>query len=343
MSIEKKYFEWNYHYITLGDALLYACPSHNIKEPTCRLPFLYAFNPSTSHLAVNPSSSNLAIISSTSQLEHSSLTPLGILPQSTLISHLSRPNLFNDFFHSWAQNSDKPSLQKPPPPFHLTPPISPAQPLSDKPIYCQLNQPSYPKTNRKITSHTHSKFRPYALTRPRTAALSSSLHSPSQLPFPTNPVPQTSPSTNTIPALSLFPHSPSQLPFTTNQTPQTSALPYTVPAILSKGKGKSKLILGDDVVPLTQLKKSRCRQKVFVNSLSDLETTILSLIKLQDASLVKGLVHKFLTSPLLGTLGQNLEGMPLPGYPFAPNVYEDQKVFQCRSSPIRLLRQYSRF
>jgi hypothetical protein len=104
----------------------------------------------------------------------------------------------------------------------------------------------------------------------------SSPHSPSQLPFPTNPAPQTSPNTNTIPALFLSPHSPSQLPFTTNQTPQAGTLPYTVPAILCRGKGKSKLVLGNDDIPLAQLKKI----KMWTESLCKF------LIRLRDYSII---------------------------------------------------------
>jgi hypothetical protein len=60
----------------------------------------------------------------------------------------------------------------------------------------------------------------------------------------------------------------------------SSASPYPIPFILSRGKGKSKLILNDDDIPLAQLKKSKYRQHVSVNYLSELEFVALSLTEL---------------------------------------------------------------
>ena len=122
----------------------------------------------------------------------------------------------------------------------------------------------------------------------------------------------------TIPALSL-PHS------TASQVSNISASLYKVPAIFSRGKGKSKLVIDDDDVPLAQLKKSRCGQKDYVTSLLDLEMAALSLTELHHAFPVKGPVHQLLTSPFLG---RNLEGKPLPGFPFAPMGIDDKKMSQ---------------
>lgn len=80
-----------------------------------------------------------------------------------------------------------------------------------------------------------------------------------------------------------------------------------------------------DDVPLAQFKKSRYGQKDFVTPLSDLEAAAISLTELQHVFPVKGPIHQFLTSPFLG---RNLDGKHLPGFPFAPVGFDDQKVFQ---------------
>jgi hypothetical protein len=114
---------------------------------------------------------------------------------------------------------------------------------------------------------------------------------------------------------------PPTLPyFTTSHGSIVSASPYQVPAIFSKGRGKLKLIIDDDDVPLVQLKKLRYGQKDYVTRLLELEAATLSLTQLQHAFPVKGLVHQFLTNPFLG---RNLEGKHLHGFPLAPMGFDD--------------------
>jgi hypothetical protein len=61
----------------------------------------------------------------------------------------------------------------------------------------------------------------------------------------------------------------------------SSSPPFSIPAIILRGKGKSKLILDEDDIPLAQLKKLKHGQQVSVNSISELESVALSLTELQ--------------------------------------------------------------
>jgi hypothetical protein len=136
-----------------------------INDADC-LPYLLAQYPPNPHPTVNSPSLHPVVYSPPSQQDRSSHAYTYFLPHSTLLSQLSKPNLFNEFLNSWALNQDNPSLHKPFPPFHLTFPISQAHSILVKPTYSQPAQPSYPKSKHKIATHTHSCFRPYPLTRP---------------------------------------------------------------------------------------------------------------------------------------------------------------------------------
>ena len=156
-------------------------------------------------------------------------------------------------------------------------------------------KPTYPKSSRKLTSHTHSRFRPYDLSRHHSPASSTPSFSAST-PLTLRPHPNTSPvsslsattkchvhcliDSSPIP----FPPKPNSSPSlsasnflpTTNAAPTqdhnitviSSSSPYPILAILSRGKGKSKLILDEDDIPLTQLKKSNiwttCSCQLFI-------------------------------------------------------------------------------
>jgi hypothetical protein len=80
--------------------------------------------------------------------------------------------------------------------------------------------------------------------------------------------------------VSLSPQSSAQSSISINQALQSGPHSYTAPTIISKGKGKSKLALDDDEVPLALLKKQKCGYKVPSTSLSDIEVVTISLIKL---------------------------------------------------------------
>lgn len=144
-----------------------AYPYPFINEASCRPPHLFAQYFSTSFPPITTTPSHLTV-SSALQQTRPSLAHTEFLPHSTLLSHLSKPNLFNEFLNSWAQNIDNPSLPRPPPPFHLVPPLSQAHTHTVKPISNKIIQPSYPKSTHKITTHAHSRFRPYPITRSST-------------------------------------------------------------------------------------------------------------------------------------------------------------------------------
>jgi hypothetical protein len=80
--------------------------------------------------------------------------------------------------------------------------------------------------------------------------------------------------------VSLSSHSSTQSAIFINKTLQLSPQSYTIHTIISKGKGKSKLPLDDDDVPLALLKKQRCGYKAPSTSLFDIEVAALSLTKL---------------------------------------------------------------
>jgi hypothetical protein len=101
---------------------------------------------------------------------------------------------------------------------------------------------------------------------------------------------------------------------TCSQTPfKNTSLPFEIPAIISKGKGKSKLLLNDDDLPLVQLKKLKTDKQVSDSSISDssdIESAAFSLTKLHGDQFYKGPVHKFLTSPILDSHGKFVDFMP---------------------------------
>jgi hypothetical protein len=121
---------------------------------------------------------------------------------TSLLTHLSKPNLFNNFLNTWAQNQDNSTLLKPPPSFNISPPNAQAQhfksttnattktfaailakPTSPQQTYSALHashadpvqaspnttlpaQQPYQKTTHKITGHSNSRFKPYSTIRP---------------------------------------------------------------------------------------------------------------------------------------------------------------------------------
>jgi hypothetical protein len=102
-------------------------------------------------------------------------------------------------------------------------------------------------------------------------------------------------------------------PTSSSVSPNPSSICFAVLAIISRGKGKSKLILDEDDLPLAQLKKLKTERHISDSSISDLESAAFSLTKLQGDPYFKGPVHKFLTSPLLGSQGQMVDFMPTYG------------------------------
>jgi hypothetical protein len=149
------------------------------------MPFLYAFMPSTIQLAPSHSSRSSTMPTySTYFLTHEPINPYML---NVNVPTPSKTNLFTDFLQSWAQNPANPSLlNKPPTPFHLTPQFTQAQQLNEKPTTCMH---SYPKPNRKISSHTHSHFRPYEHSRPLSATTKSpplSATTKNNVPFTTS-------------------------------------------------------------------------------------------------------------------------------------------------------------
>jgi hypothetical protein len=102
-------------------------------------------------------------------------------------------------------------------------------------------------------------------------------------------------------------------PTSSSVSPNPSSISFAVLAIISRGKGKSKLILDEDDIPLAQLKKLKTERQVSDSSISDIDSAAFSLTKLQGDPYFKGPVHKFLTSPLLGSQGQMVDFMPAYG------------------------------
>jgi hypothetical protein len=266
---------------------------------------------------------------------------------TALLTHLTKPNMFNNFLNTWAQNQDNPSLLKPPPSFHLSPSNTQAQPFKTttnslaatkptrptspqhtlpysalqishaEPVHSSPNsilpaQQSYPKTNHKISSHTHSRFKPYFIVRPpSTMGFLSQQHMPlpSQQPLISEPI-------TSIHLANLHPYcnSPSlpqhhKKPFSARasmesfspQSSPNSTISYTLPAIISKSKGKTKMSYDDDDVPLALLKKQRLDSTDYYSPLSDVEVAAISLTNLQHATPIRGPVYDFLNTPLLGT------------------------------------------
>jgi hypothetical protein len=271
--------------------------------------YLYPFSPNVTQLAPNSvSRSNLTTN------PHDISSPGSL---NSLMPHAS--GLFNTFLNTWSKNPANPSLlDKAPSPFQLC--SNPNQSTSSAgPI---IPHPLDKNFSRKLSTHKHSWFRPYESSWP--------LHAVSSFPPPINhpvsysyddlssptPLPHIAPSTHTRKNET----TPITIPPSTFNPPTSSfvslissSISFAVPTIISKGKGKSKLILDDDDLPLAQLKKLKTKRHVSDSSNSDLESAVFSLTKLQDDPYFKGPIHKFLTSPLFGSQGQMVDFMPAYG------------------------------
>jgi hypothetical protein len=238
--------------------------------------YLYQFTPTTTQLA--PSSTSRS---------HPTTKPLDISPAgsfSSLMPHAS--GLFNTFLHTWAQNPNNPSLlDKAPSPFQVGSKANQSNPSFVEPIskhHLDL------QLNRKLSIHKHSRFRLYELSRPLNAISSSSLptklHGPHFLdvPHPLSPITlnTTALSSQIEKNVTLPPTNSPSILNTSNCSPVTtkpSSLSFDVPAIISQGKGKSKLILDEDDLPLAQLKKLKTEKQVSDSSISDIESAAFSL------------------------------------------------------------------
>lgn len=85
-----------------------------------------------------------------------------------------------------------------------------------------------------------------------------------------------------------------------------------------RGKGKSKIVITDDDIPLALMKKSRHGYHDSTGFLSSLEMAALSLTELQFSTPNRGPVQSFMASPLYGNHGQIWETLPQPTMDFAP-------------------------
>jgi hypothetical protein len=258
-----------------------------------------------------------------------------------LLTHLSKPNIFNTFLNSWAQNKDNPTLLTQPPSFQITPPTAQAQhfkPTTNTPAATRLDMPSscsalptshdkpvlassntilpaqqpYQKTSHKITGHSNSRYNPYSTSRPpSTMGFFSQQDLPLPSPQPLIPDPITSihPADHhhsyNFPSWPQYQSKPAAVRTTgdsfTPQSSPTSTISYTLPAIISKSKGKNKMTFDDDEVPLALLKKQRSSSTDYSSPLSDIEVAAISLTNLQHATPIRGPVYDFLNTPLLGT------------------------------------------
>jgi hypothetical protein len=286
-----------------------------INDPNCYYPFLYDYPPNDL------------------QLESSSQAK-DILAHPTVTINQTSPNLFKCFLSTWAQNTSTPSLSGPPPPFHLSPPLTQAQPLSNQPTYNQTSKTHTNPISRKISTKTHrpSHFKPYGLARVNPQAPSSPPSSPSlQIysscstnPYPIPSLDNFSPIDSTclvVPSPPSFPSLPKKHPYSSNPSTMLSLANSQCPTAQSRGKEKSKWYYNEDDIPLAQLKKSRYGQNVSMDTLSNMEIATLSLTELQDFVLPKGPIQTFMASSLLGLQGQILGNLPQPLMPFALDVY----------------------
>jgi hypothetical protein len=290
ISFNSKIFDWPY-------------PS---SKDAARRPYLYHFMPPTTQLAPSSSSRN-----------NPTPSPLDFYPAgyfSSIRPHLT--DLFNTFLHNWAQYPLKPSLvPNPPSPFQVGSQAAQSGPSFVKPL---SSHPLDISPSRKLSTYKHSRFRPYEPSRPlhttphsshSTNLLSSSiLNDPqetSPFPFHTQPL-----FTQADPHVAL-----SSIVSPASLQPQPTALSFEIPAIISNRKGKSKLLLNDDDLPLVQLKKSKIEKQVLVSdsSFSDVEGAALSLTKLRGDQVFKGPVHNFLKSPTLDSHGKLVDFMPPHG------------------------------
>jgi hypothetical protein len=293
ISFNSKIFDWPY-------------PS---SKDAARRPYLYQFLPLTTQLAPLSSYRN-----------HPTPSPLAFSPAgyfSSLRPHAT--DLFNSFLHNWAQNPYKPSFVKnSPSPFQVGSHAAHSIPSFVKPI---SSHPLDLTPSRKLSTYKHSRFRPYESSRPP-HSISFSSHSTKPIspfvldvPQPTSPFPfHTQPLfTQADPHVALS-STVSPSAFNTSPCPilqpQPTTLPFEIPAIIFKGKGKSKLLLNDDDLPLVQLKKLKTEKQVSDSSFSDIEGAALSLTKLHGDQFFKGPVHKFLTTPIIDSHGKLVDFMP---------------------------------
>jgi hypothetical protein len=246
------------------------------------------YHPPTVHTTAGPTT--LAYSQSTNQT-HPTLPLSEFHSHTSLLTHLSKPNLFNNFLNTWAQNQDNPTLLKPPPSSHFSPPntqghhfkpttntpaaatlarhtspqhtytalqISPTEPVHSSTNTTTLpSQQPYPKTTHKISSHSHSRLKPYTTIRPPSSMgflSQEAMPLPSQQPVIPDPITSIHPADHLIyynfPSLPQHNKKPSvvRLPgesFSPQSTPN-STISYTLPAIISKGKGKKKKMSYDE-------------------------------------------------------------------------------------------------
>jgi hypothetical protein len=277
-------------------------PYPTLRDPTST-PLLHQITPTSTQLAPCSSSKSLPLT-----------YPMDIFPAGAYPSLLSHaPGLFDSFLHKWAQNPQNPNLlTKTSSPFHVVSTAPTSSPSIVKPI---LQHPLDHHLNRKFSTHKLSRFRPYNISRPSKAVSASSFpsknhtsHSPVNTPVSL----QTPASTNLSETATPFPPTSSPSPATT----QTSPLSFEIPDIISRGKGKSKLVLVEDDIPLVNMKKHKSGQLVSDGSFSDstdIDRAALSLTKLRDDPFFKGPVHTFQTSSLLDDHGKVVDFMPPHG------------------------------
>jgi hypothetical protein len=314
--------------------------------------------PSVHTPSVHTSSTNPAAYSHTTQHVQPTIPISEFHTHTSLLTHLSKPNLFSNFLNTWAQNQDNPSLLKPPPSFHLSPTNNQAQPytaITTSQAKTHLAKPNstlpahsyYPKITHKIPSCSHSHFKPYSIACPpstigfppqQDTALSS------QQPLLPDPITLihlvglppyytfTSQKPTQNRAYSYFVHHvvTASVESLSPQTSTQSTISYTIYAIISKGKGNSKLDFDDDDVPLALLKKQKCGYIDSSSPLSDIEVAAISLTNLQHATLIRSSVYDFLNTPLLGTPKGPNEMMPR--FSIAAYVFQFIKISTCHSN-----------
>jgi hypothetical protein len=283
-----------------GTANLISLKSHDFNWPYPPLRDPHQITPTPTHLSPCSSSRSLPMT-----------FPLDIFPAGAYPSRLSHtPGLFDSFLHKWAHTPKNPSLfDNSPSPFQLVSPAPTSSPSLVEPI---PNNHLDNHINRKLPTHKLSRFRPYDLSRSPTAGSASSVptkHIPSLHLVESQSSLQTSAPSSLAETYSSFPHFSSPSPANT----QPSSPSFEIPAIISRGKGKSKLVLEEDDLPLVSLKKFKFEQPVSAGSISntsEIESAALSLSKLHGDPFFKGPVHKFLTSPILDDHGKVVVSMP---------------------------------